>query len=82
MNTEQIKAFENRIAMCTSDGWNDLVEEINDFEKIINCIDGVNDLEELYIRKGKMEIIRWIKSLKECTMENFEQLKEEVNADI
>lgn len=82
MNKEQIKAFEDRIEMCSSDGWKDFVDEINEFEKSINSVDGVNDLEELYMRKGKMELIRWIQSLKESTRETFEQLKEERNADI
>lgn len=82
MNKEQVKAFEDRIEMCTSDGWNDLIEEINEFERIINCVDGVNDMEELYIRKGKMEIIRWIQSLKDNARDTYEQLKEERNANI
>jgi hypothetical protein len=77
MTPEQQKAFEDRLSMCSSAGWHDFIEEISEFKKIINTVNGIKTIEELFIRQGKLELIQWIESLHMVSRETYEALQDE-----
>ena len=70
------KAFEDRLSMCASDGWRDLIEEVNEFMEIVNTLDGVSTVEEVYLRKGKIEAFRWLIHLRDNANSNYDLLME------
>lgn len=77
MNRELQDYYENRFSMMATQGWQDLLE---DLELMINSTDtvkGINTVEELHFRKGELSIMNWIKTLKESSNEVYEQLQEE-----
>ena len=77
MTPEQQKAFEDRLSMCSSDGWKDLLEELTEFKNALNNVNGISTVEELHIRKGKLELIQWFESLYAVTSDTYEGLKNE-----
>ena len=77
MTPEQQKAFEDRIAMCGSPGWADLMEELAEFKTTLNNIAGIKTIEEVCVRQGKIELIQWMESLSDVSRETYESLKNE-----
>jgi len=75
MTPIQQKAFEDRLSMCTSDGWKDMLEELAEFKNALNNVSGISTIEELHIRKGKLELIQWFESLYDVSRETYEELK-------
>lgn len=76
MTPELQRYYEDRLAMCSSDAWNDLMEDIEVMLAATNTLDGVTP-ENLKFKQGECSLMRWLLSLKEVSEQVFEQLKEE-----
>lgn len=65
--------------MMATQGWQDLLE---DAEKMIATYDNVaalDTIENLYFKKGQLDILRWLTSLKQTSEEVFKELEDEKN---
>lgn len=81
MNRELQDYYENRFSMMATQGWQDLLEDLELMIKSTDTVKGINTVEELHFRKGELSIMNWIKTLKESSNEVYEQLQmEEDNA--
>jgi len=63
--------------MMSSKGWKDLQTDI---EKIIeerNNLLATKSIEELNFRKGQLDVLHWIRTLKQLSEEAWEQLENE-----
>lgn len=69
--------YNNRFEMMGTAGWRELLEDVAVFEAGINQLDGIEKLEDLYFRKGQLDMIRWLKSLKSISETTYEHLKNE-----
>jgi hypothetical protein len=78
MTPEQQKAFEDRLSMCSSAGWTDLLDELEEFKIIINDVSGIKTTEELFIRQGKLQLIHWLESLYQVSKETYEDAKNDM----
>jgi len=76
MTPELQKYYENRFAMMSSQGWKDLLDDLEalktQYENIRNC-----DSSNLDFRKGQVDILDYIIGLKELSERSFEELNEE-----
>lgn len=73
------KYYEDRFSMMATQGWQDLLE---DAEKMIETYDNVaalDTIENLYFKKGQLDILRWLTSLKQTSEEVFKELEDEKN---
>ena len=77
MNRELQDYYENRFAMMATQGWQDLLEDLELMIKTTDTISGVETTEQLHFRKGELSIMNWIKTLRESSTEVYEQLLEE-----
>ena len=81
MNRELQNYYENRFAMMSTQGWKDLVEDIQTMIDATDRIGGIETEQQLHFKKGELSIMNWIKTLRESSTEVYEQLQvEEDNA--
>ena len=66
----------DRINMTRSDGWLDLVEEIENLERSITNLDNINSEQDLWVIKGQLRIINFLLSLDTATTLGLEQLQD------
>ena len=77
MNRELQDYYENRFTMMATQGWQDLLEDLELMITSTDTISGVETTEQLHFRKGEMSIMNWIKTLKESSTEVYEQLQQD-----
>jgi len=75
LTPELQKYYEDRLSMMGEPAWQDLMDDVREMERATNSLDAVPDERTLLIRKGELNIIRWLLSLKDVSEEAYEQLK-------
>lgn len=76
MSPELQKYYENRFSMMGSDGWKDLVEDIDSMIASLNNISVIPDEQSLQFKKGELSILTWLKTLREVSERAYEELNE------
>ena len=66
----------DRINMIRSEGWYDLVEEIENLERSITNLDNINSEQDLWVIKGQLRIINFLLSLDTATNLALEELQD------
>lgn len=79
MNRELQDYYENRFAMMSTQGWKDLVEDIELMVSSTDRLAGIETTDQLYFKKGELSIMNWIRTLNESSTEVYEQLQENVD---
>ena len=77
MNRELQDYYENRFSMTATQGWRDLLEDIDLMLSSTDTVKGVETVEQLHFRKGEVSIMTWLKNLKQSSEEVYEQLQQE-----
>lgn len=68
------KYYEDRFSMMASTGWDDLVDDATNMFKAVNNLAPVTTETELYFRKGQLDILQWMLTLKDSSATAYEQL--------
>jgi hypothetical protein len=76
VSPELQKYYENRFSMMGSDGWKDLVEDIDSMIASLNNISVIPDEQSLQFKKGELSILTWLKTLREVSERAYEELNE------
>jgi hypothetical protein len=76
MTPELQKYYEERFSMMATQGWKDLLEDIDNMANALNNISVVQDEKDLMFKKGELSILTWLKTLKEVSERAFEELNE------
>ena len=76
MNPELQKYYEERFTMMSTQGWVDLMEDIDKMIEPLNNISTIADEKTLQFRKGELSILIWLKNLKQVSERAFEDLNE------
>lgn len=58
-------------------GWKQLVEDVEELKKSYELVSNVKSPDDLYFRKGQLDIIYWLLNLKEISEQSYEDLKRE-----
>ena len=74
MSPELQKYYENRFSMMGSDGWKDLVEDIDTMIASLNNISVISDEQSLQFKKGELSILTWLVNLKEISERAYEEI--------
>lgn len=77
MKRELQDYYENRFAMMATQGWKDLLEDLEIMIEATDTLKGVDTEQQLWFKKGEMSIMNWIKNLKEASEEVYDQLQKE-----
>ena len=77
MQKELQDYYENRFTMMATQGWVDLLEDIEIMLTATNTLSGVDTEQQLYFKKGEVSILNWIKNLRDASAEVYDQLQHE-----
>lgn len=76
MTPELQKYYEDRFSMMATQGWKDLLEDIDNMTIALNNISTVSDEKDLQFKKGELSILTWLKTLKQVSEQAYEDLNE------
>ena len=76
MTPELQKYYEDRFSMMGTDGWKDLVEDIDTMIASLNNISVISDEQSLQFKKGELSILTWLKTLRQVSERAYEELNE------
>ena len=79
MTPQLQRYYEERISMCSSEAWKDLMEDVETMLAATNVLDGVTP-ETLQYKQGEVSIMRWILALKDVSEQTYEELKKDAAA--
>jgi hypothetical protein len=75
--TPELQAYyEARFSMMATEGWRDLLEDIDNMIEPLNNISTIEDEKSLQFRKGELSILTWLKNLKQVSERAYEDLNE------
>jgi hypothetical protein len=75
MNKELQTYYENRFSMMATQGWYDLIEDLEIMIKATDTLAGIDSEQQLHFKKGEMSILNWIKNLRDASAEVYDQLQ-------
>lgn len=76
MTPELQKYYESRFETMGSQGWKDLMIDIDNMIESLNNISVIPDEKTLMFRKGELSILTWLKTLREVSERAYEELNE------
>jgi hypothetical protein len=76
MNPELERYYSERFSMMSTQGWVDLMEDVDKMIEPLNNISTIADEKSLQFRKGELSILIWLKNLKQVSERAFEDLNE------
>ena len=76
MTPQLQRYYEERISMCSSEAWKDLMEDVETMLAATNTLDGVTK-DNVDFKKGEVSIMWWMLSLKEVSEQAYQQLKDD-----
>lgn len=79
MSPELQKYYEDRFDMMSRQGWKDLEEDTKQMFEAYSKISSISTVEDLYYKKGQLDILVWLLKLKETSEEAFKELSDETN---
>lgn len=74
MNPELQKYYEDRFSMMATQGWLDLVDDVDEMVKALNNLSAVEDEKSLQFKKGELSILLWLKNLRKVSSDAYEDL--------
>lgn len=77
MQKELQDYYENRFSMMTTQGWQDLLEDLDIMIKATDTLAGIDSEQQLYFKKGEMSILNWLRNLRDASAEVYDQLQAE-----
>jgi hypothetical protein len=70
------KYYENHFDMMASEGWKDLLEDFAKLKASINDVTLTTDTQDLFFRKGQLDILDLVLNRKETCEKVWEELNE------
>lgn len=79
MDKELQEYYEARFEMMSTKGYKDLLADVEVMIDERNNLMATQSLEDLNFRKGQLDVLHWIRTLKKLSEEAWEQLNNEEN---
>jgi hypothetical protein len=76
MTPDLQRYYESRFDTMATEGWKDLMEDIDTMIESLNNISTIPDEKSLQFKKGELSILTWLRTLKEVSERAFEELNE------
>lgn len=73
------KHYENQFDMMASEGWKDLLEDFSKLKAGINDVTLTTDTQNLFFRKGQLDILDLILKRKDMYEKSYEELLHETD---
>lgn len=75
MDKELQRYYDERFSTIATEGWKDLMEDTEALLVSVSSLKDVKDLEDLYFKKGQIDILNWLLNLKAVSEQAFEELQ-------
>lgn len=79
MDKELQQYYEARFSMMSTKGYTDLLADVEVMIDERNNLMATQSLEDLNFRKGQLDVLHWLRTLKKLSEEAWEQLNNEEN---
>ena len=66
--------YEERFSMMATKGWTDLIDDADAMYQSLNQVLPIQNETELHLRRGQLDILNWLLTLKESSTQSYEQL--------
>ncbi|CAB4157233.1 hypothetical protein UFOVP678_12 [uncultured Caudovirales phage] len=66
--------YESRFSMMATPGWKDLMEDAQNMFASLNQVLPIQNEADLQLKRGQLDILQWILSLKTVSEQSYEQL--------
>ena len=74
MDQETQLYYDNYFNLFSTDGWKQLTEELNQNALVINSVESTKDANDLYMRKGQLNVLAYILNLESTINSNYDEL--------
>ena len=71
MNREIEEYYSNYFELFRTEGWKQLIEELQSNAVSINSVEATKDSDDLYFRKGQIAVLAYILNLEDFTNKGF-----------
>ena len=75
LDIETQQYYDNYFNLFQTDGWKQLTEELQQNALVINSVESTKDANDLYMRKGQINILAYILNLESTTNNNYDELE-------
>ena len=75
LSPELEKYYTDRWDMMATQGWKDLVEDVQNMYDSVNDLSNISTQDHLMKSKGEIEILQWILSLKDVSEQVYKELQ-------
>ena len=75
MDQETQQYYDNYFTLFSTDGWQQLIEELKQNALVINSVEATKDANDLYVRKGQLNVLAYLLNLEAATNTNYDELK-------
>ena len=80
---KEVEEYYNKyFDLFTTDGWKQLIEELRQNALAINSVEATKDSDDLYMRKGQLNVLAYLLNFESTVNNNFEELQKEDVQDI
>ena len=76
MPKTDIQFLEDRLSMMETEGWRDLIQDLENLENSVSNIDSMNSEQDLWFAKGQLYMINFLLSLYTTTNLALEELQD------
>jgi hypothetical protein len=67
--------YDERFAMTSSQGWKDLMEEVEQMATMVGHVNSAADGNQLMFRKGQLDILMWVMNLRKTAKATYQELE-------
>lgn len=79
MTPELKEYYENRFTTMTTKGWLDFIQDTQEIFDSYNKLSNISSPDELWFKKGQLDILQWVLSLKTASEQTYEELSNETD---
>ncbi len=74
MDKKLQRYYEDRFTMTATQGWLDLMEDAQNMFNSLNNVLPIQTETDLHLKRGQLDILQWLLSLKAVSEQTYEQL--------
>lgn len=81
MDKQLEKYYEERFSTMATVGWKQFLEDVQGIFDAVNKVAPIQNELDLYFRKGQLDILQWVLTLKESSEQAYEALQLDSSGD-
>ena len=81
MDKQLEKYYEERFSTMATQGWKQFLEDVQGIFDAVNKVAPIQNELDLYFRKGQLDILQWVLTLKESSEQAYEALQQDSSGD-